>query len=225
MEPVAVRPRTLVVSIVAAGLLGAASRGLTSGPSVRAHLAAPAVSGPGPRFADANALPSGFAHSPAGALAAATTYVRQGQRLFDMDPDQRSAALQGVAARGATGAVVADETAHLVELDRVAARGQGRLIWDVSVLATRIDAYATPRARVSVWRLGVLSIDGLTAPIAEWTTVVYDLVWERADWQIWAETQNPGPTPMPHPDEKASTPDTLRTALAGFVRYPGADPL
>lgn len=95
----------------------------------------------------------------------------------------------------------------------------------MSVLATRIDAYTSSRSRVSVWRVGILSIDGLTAPLAEWTTVAYDLVWDRADWRIWSETQSSGPTPMTHPDEKPSTPDSLRTALAGFTRYPGTDPL
>ena len=225
MTPVALRPRTLVLTVLAAALLGAAARGLMTGPTAPAHLPTAVASGPGPRFADANALPAGFAHSPAGALAAATTYVRQGQRLFDLAPDQRSAALQNLAARGAAGAFVADQTAQLAELDGVAARGQGHLTWDVIVLATRIDAYTPPRARVSLWRVGVLSIDGLTAPLAEWTTVVYDLVWERADWRIWSETQSPGPTPMPHPDEKPSTPDSLRTSLAGFARYPGTDPL
>jgi hypothetical protein len=226
VTPVALRPRTLALTVFAAALLGGAARGLMTGPTAPAHLPATvATTEPGPRVAAANGLPSGFAHSPAGALAAATTYVRQGQRLFDMAPDQRSTALQNLAARGAAAEFVADETAQLTELDGVATRGQGHLTWDVIVLATRTDAYTPPRARVSVWRVGILSIDGLTAPLAEWTTVVYDLVWERADWRVWAETQSPGPTPIPHPAETASTPDSLRTSLAGFARYPGTDPL
>jgi hypothetical protein len=93
------------------------------------------------------------------------------------------------------------------------------------VLAWRLDAYTPDRSRVSVWRVGVLSVAGLTAPLAEWTTVVYELVWERGDWRIWSETQTPGPTPRGHPSESPSTPDQLRTALAGFTRYPGPDPL
>ena len=225
MTPLALRPRTLALAVLASALLGAGTRGLMTG-SASVHLpAATGSSSPGPRFADANALPAGFAHSRAGALAAATTYVRQGQRLFDMTPEQRTAALRDLAARAAADAFVADQTAQLTELDGVATRGQGHLTWDVTVLATRIDAYTQPQARISVWRVGILSIDGLTAPLAEWTTVNYDLVWERADWRVWSETQSSGPTPMLHPDEKPSTPDSLRTSLAGFARYPGTDPL
>jgi hypothetical protein len=225
VSPVALRPRTLVLAALAAALVGAGAHGLMTGPDAGTQLQRTASSGPGPRFADANALPAGFARTPAGAVAAATTYVRQGQRIFDLTPDQRSAALQNLAAHGAADSFVADQTAQLAELDGIAARGQGHLTWDVTVLATRIDAYTQPRARVSVWRVGILSIDGLTAPLAEWTTVTYDLVWERADWRVWAQTQSSGPTPTLHPDEKPSSPDSLRTSLAGFVRYPGTDPL
>jgi hypothetical protein len=78
---------------------------------------------------------------------------------------------------------------------------------------------------VSVWRVGVLSVAGLTAPLAEWTTVVYELVWERGDWRIWSEAQSPGPTPRVHPVDPISTPEQLTTSLAGFTRYPGPDPL
>ncbi len=87
-----------------------------------------------------------------------------------------------------------------------------------------LDAYTSSRALVTVWRVGILSISGLTAPLAEWTTDAYELVWERGDWRIWSETQTPGPTPLAHPSETPSTPEQLRTALAGFTRYPGSDP-
>lgn len=93
------------------------------------------------------------------------------------------------------------------------------------MLATRIDAYSPERARVSIWRVGVVSVSGLTSPIAEWTTVDDELVWERGDWKLWAETQTPGPTPATHPDERPATPNQLHALLAGFTRYPGPDPL
>ncbi len=106
----------------------------------------------------------------------------------------------------------------------MAARGHGHVTWDVSVLATRLDAYTAPRSRVSIWRVGVLSVAGLTSPLAEWTTVTYELVWEQGDWKVWSETQTPGPTPMGHPEARLSNPDQMEAALAGFTRYPGPDP-
>jgi len=73
--------------------------------------------------------------------------------------------------------------------------------------------------------VGGLSVDGLTNPIAGWTPVSYGRGWERGDWRIWSETQTAGPTPTVHPADSPSTPEQLRTALAGFTRYPGPDPV
>jgi hypothetical protein len=221
---VAVRPRTLTALLIGAALLGAGARGLLTGANPRPAPAAAPTSVVGSRTDD-HGLEVGFAHTRAGAVAAATSDVRQGQRLYDLPTALRSSALQGMAAQSAADAYVADETQRLTELDGVAARGRGPLTWDVAVLAWRLDAYAPDRARVSVWRVGVLSVDGLTNPLAEWTTVAYDLVWERGDWRIWSETQTPGPTPKVHPADSPSTPEQLRTALAGFTRYPGPDPV
>jgi hypothetical protein len=151
--------------------------------------------------------------------------VRLGQRIYDMAPDQRITALRAMASRSSADSYVATQTARLAELDGIARRGTGPLTWSVSVLATRVEAFTRTRARVSVWRVGVLSIEGLTAPLAEWTTVTYELVWERHAWRIWSESQTPGPTPMGHPEETPSTPAQMRAALDGFVRYPDGEAL
>jgi hypothetical protein len=223
VRSVSVRARTLAALLIGAALLGAGARGLLTGASPPAPAAAPARAG-GSRTGE-HGLEAGFAHDRAGAISAATSDVRQGQRLYDLPTTLRATALQDLAARSAADAYVADETQRLAELDGVAAHGRGRLTWDVAVVAWRLDAYAADRARVSVWRVGVLSVDGLTSPLAEWTTVVYDLVWERGDWRVWSETQTAGPTPKVHPADPPSTPEQLRTALAGFTRYPGPDPV
>jgi hypothetical protein len=221
-HPGTVRPRTLVVACLVAALLGAGARGaLATAPPAPARAAHPGAVGPSTQV---NGLPAGFARSRGGAVAAATTYVRDAQRLFDLPDVEQTDALRAIAARASTDAYVVQAHAELAELDGIAARGHGHLTWDVAVLATRTDAYTDQRADISVWRVGILSIDGLTAPLAEWTTVAYELVWERGDWRIWSETQTAGPTPMGHPDDPPSTPDQLQTDLAGFTRYPGPDP-
>ena len=222
-EPVTlrVRARTAAATVLAAGLVGAGARGLvTAAPAATRAAAAPRTE-PGPRVD--GPIASGFARTRAGAVAAATTDIGEGQRLFDMPFAARVAALRSMASPAAASAYVAEQTAQLAELDGIAARGTGPLTWDVAVLATRLDAYTPSRALVTIWRVGILSITGLTAPLAEWTTDAYELVWHAGDWRIWSETQTPGPTPLGHPSERPSTPEQLRLALAGFTRYPGAD--
>lgn len=224
MSTIALRSRTLVLAVGASALIGAGTRGLLASPPTPRPNPTIAQATPGPHSETAG-IPTGFARSQAGAIAAASTYVRQGQRIFNLPADARTAALLAVASRAASTAYLAQVSAQLAELDGIAARGHGHLIWDVSVLATRADAYTSQRARVSVWRVGVLSVGGLTSPLSEWTIVDYELVWERSDWRIWSETQTPGPTPMGHPDAHPSNPGQFDAALAGFTRYPGLDPL
>lgn len=222
MRTVAIRPRALAAAVLGAALVGAGARGLVHGADPPRRVL-PAASSAAPTTERVGA--AGFPRTRAGAVTAATSDVRQGQRLFNLPSSERVTVLRAMASDAAAQAYVAEQTQQLSNLDGVAARGRGPLTWDVAVLAWRVDAFTPARARVSVWRVGVLSVAGLTAPLAEWTTVVYELVWERSDWRIWSETQSPGPTPLGHPSEPPSTPEQLRTALAGFTRYPGPDPL
>jgi hypothetical protein len=209
------RLRTLVFGALVAALIGAGVRGLLVG--------AP------------SSTPAGVARVPAtrhtgvrstgGALDAATSFVRDGQRVFDLPLEERGPALRELAATAAADGFVAQQMRYLAQLDGIAGRGRGALTWDVAVLATRVDAWTRHRARIEIWRLGVLSIEGLTAPLAEYTTVAYELVWERGAWRIWSETQTPGPSPMPLPESTPSSPQEWRAALTGFHRYPGGEPI
>lgn len=220
MEPriVTLRLRTLVFAVAVALVVGLGISGLVRTPAHPKRESGSAASSPRPSSTSARRRPS-----RANAVTAATVYVRLGQHIFDLPPDQRAAALRAIASRSAAEGYVATQAAQLAELDGVAQRGSGPLTWNVSVLATRLDAFTPTRARVSVWRVGVLSIEGLTAPLSEWTIVTYELVWERHAWRIWSETQAPGPTPMGHPEETPSTPGQMRAALDGFVRYPDGE--
>ncbi|MEX0664719.1 MAG: hypothetical protein WD598_08105 [Acidimicrobiia bacterium] len=212
---ITLRVRTLVVSVLLAGLVGAGTRGLLTASPVRRTR---------PEVGTAARL-AATQRDGRGAVRAATIYVRAGQRIFELPASERAGALRGFAASSAADGYVAAQTRQLAELDGIAQRGQGPLTWHVAVLATRIDAFTAHRARVEIWRLGVLSIEGLTAPIAEFTTVTYELVWEAGAWRIWSEAQVPGPSPMPHPEALPSTPKEWRTRLDGFDRYPGDEPV
>ncbi len=218
---VVVRARTLVVGALVVALIGAGARSLLT-PGTSDSRSAP----PNSPMTEGTRRPTGGrSRNASGALRAAARFVRAGQRVFDLAPDARDAALRTLAARAAADGYVAQQARQLAELDGIAARGQGPLTWHVGVLATRVDAITRHRARIEIWRLGTLSIDGLTAPIAEFATVSYELVWERGAWRIWSETQTPGPSPMPHPEAIPSSPTEWRTRLEGFVRYPGHEAL
>jgi len=219
------RARSVLVGAVVLVLVGAAlhaSLGHASTGTVRRPMIHAAAAGPS---IERDGLLVGFAHDPAGAVAAATTYVREGQRVFDLPPAARVASLRDIAARAAADGFAANETAQLGRLDQAAQRGIGPLSWLVTVLATRIDAYTSQRARISLWRVGVLSVEGMSSPLAEWATVDYELVWEAGDWRIWSETQVPGPTPIGDPNQALTSPSQWRTDLHGFARFPGTDPL
>jgi hypothetical protein len=222
VSAVTVRPWVLAVALLVATLVGAGARGLVASPSTEGSWARAAALAT--VHTDAYGIPDHFAHRRDGAVAAAASDLRQGQLLFDLVESARGPALEAMAASASAPAFVAEQAQALADLDAIAARGQGALTWDVTVVATRLDAYTAARAQVSLWRVGVLSIGGLTAPLAEWATVRVELVWERGDWRIWSETQMPGPTPMLHPAERPSTPEQLRVGLAGFDRYPDAGP-
>lgn len=173
----------------------------------------------GPRATLAG-MPVGYAHRRAGALAAAVTLIHQGQRIFAFNPDARDAALRAVVAGGAADAWVRQQQHWLAEMDGIAAHSQAPVTWQVGVLATRVDAYTPARARVALWRVGILSTDGFIAPIATYSIVTYELVWAQGDWKVWSETQVPGPTPVLSPNEPPASPQQLRDALDGFTRAP-----
>jgi hypothetical protein len=219
--------RSAVIGGLVLALVGAALHASLTHPTpasvTETRRVAPATSS-GPTV-EHDGLLAGFAHTRSGALSAATTYVREGQRVFDLPPAGRAAALRSIAASAAADGFINDQAAQLAELDGAAQRGSGPLTWLVAVLATRVNAYSPEQASVSLWRVGILSVGGMTTPLAEWTTVDYELVWQADDWRIWSETQVPGPTPLGDPNQTLSSPTQWRNALAGFVRFPGTDPL
>ena len=187
--------RTLVIGALVLVLGGAALHASLAHPgTVTQTKPAPRTTSAGPNV-ERDGLLAGFTHNQAGALTAATTYVREGQRVFDLPPAGRTAALRSIAASAAADGFVADQAAQLTELDGAAQRGTGPLTWMVTVLATRMDAYTPQRARVSLWRVGILSVDGMSSPLAEWTTVDYEL---RLGIRRLAHLVR-NPSPRPHP--------------------------
>jgi hypothetical protein len=136
--------------------------------------------------------------------------------MLDLAPTEAAAASGEMAARASADEQESDLLARLNNLRDQLARGSGPVRYWQAVLATRVDAFARSRARVSVWSVGVLSRRDAAPPQAGWTTSTFDLVWERADWKVWAEEVRSGPTPMLNEGASPATDDRFDSALQGF---------
>lgn len=221
-EGVTLSRRALVVGGLLLFLVALAAKTLlfpTDGSVSRPAQPAPAASA-GPARIEAPGVPVGFARDRHGVLAAAVAYVQLGDVILSVDANAGADVLRRVSSRAAGDSFVQGELAGFTQLQDALARGTGPARLRVGVVATRIDAYAPDRARVRLWRVAVLSRDGMTNPGEQWATVTYDLVWEDGDWKIWSETVAPGPSPSPT-DARLATPQELDASLAGFSPFAG----
>ena len=212
--------------IVLAFIAGLAVRGFISArPSTRstnstATTATPAASHatPGPQTS-ADGIPSGFARTDDGARTAAIRYVLAGQRLLEMEPTRVADAVRSMAAAGSADAQVTEAGQQLGALRTTLASGTGATHYLQAALASRVDAFTTERARVSVWSVGVLSRTGIARPQAGWSISTFELVWERGDWRIWSEMITPGPAPALNASATAASAEQLDQALTGFTPW------
>jgi hypothetical protein len=155
----------------------------------------------------------GYAHSPAGAEAAAVGFLRLDSALVAMTDEAASAAKRVIASSSAADALVADVVAKLGALRK--GYPGGATLYRIGVLATRVSPANADRVRVELWHVGVISPPA-AVPYEEWTTQRYELVWERDDWRVAGEASTPGPRPLPLPRGEPSGPGQLEAALAGF---------
>lgn len=155
----------------------------------------------------------GYAHSPAGAEAAAITYLRLDQVLVAMTDEQAAATKRVVVSEAASDDLVSDLIAKLDALRR--GYPGGITLFRIGVVATRVIPGGADRVRVEVWHVGVVSAPG-AVPYEQWSTQRYELVWERDDWRIAGEASTPGPRPFVLPADDPTGPGQLEAVLAGF---------
>ena len=155
----------------------------------------------------------GYAHSPAGAEAAAVGFLRLDSALVGMSDEAASAAKRVIASSGAAEALVADVVAKLGALRK--GYPGGATLYRIGVLASRVSPANADRVRVELWHVGVISPPA-AMPYEEWATQRYELVWERDDWRVAGEASTPGPRPLPLFRGEPSGPGQLEAALVGF---------
>lgn len=176
---------------------------------------APAASAAGPSRVAAG-VPAGFARTRDGAVAAASSYVRTGAAIMAMSDVEARAAVEQMAATGA-GDTQADDVLQKLRALRATLDGAAAT-YRQAVVATRVDAYDGDRARVAVWHVGVLAAGERFPPQAGWATSTFELVWERGDWKVWAETIAAGPAPIIDDSAPPATADLYDDRLAGFTQ-------
>jgi hypothetical protein len=136
-----------------------------------------------------------------------------------MRPAELEAAVRAMAAEDSAAALLADTMSRLEAARSALAGSDAPIDYHQAVLSVRVDGYSPERARVSVWSVGVLSREGVAPPQAGWSISTFDLVWERGDWKIAAESIVPGPAPITNAAAPPATSAQLRQRLAGFAPY------
>ena len=162
-------------------------------------------------------IPSGFARTSDGAVAAAVAYVRSGQALLDMDLLAAEEAVRDMSAEGSADRIAKQTVDQLRAAHEALAGGTGPIVFRQAAIAYRVEAFDSDRARVAVWNVGVLTRAGVASPQAGWATSTFDLVWERGDWRIWAESIVPGPAPVLNDSTAPATAEELVSSLDGFA--------
>lgn len=156
----------------------------------------------------------GYAHSPAGAGAAAVGFLHLDQALVAMSDEAAAAAKRTIAADATAEALVANVAAKLARLHK--GYSGGPTTYRIGVLATRVSPVGADRVRVELWHVGVIS-PPTASPYEEWNTQRYDLVWERGDWRDAGEASTPGPVPQRLDASTPSAQGQLEGALVGFT--------
>ena len=164
-------------------------------------------------------IPSGFARTRDGAIAAAAAFVTTGQPLLDLDPLTAERAVRRIAASAYADRFAAETMRQLQGTRDALAAGRGPIIYRQAVLAHRVEAFDSSRARVAIWNVGVLTREGVAPPQAAWATSTFDLVWEDGDWRIWAEVVVPGPAPILNDSTAPATSAEFAGALNGFIDF------
>lgn len=236
------RRRWLLPTVVLGGVallaaLALANRGSssppTSSPGPVPGVGAPAQSpmqpgpggagldGSGPRATD-GMVPVGFARNESGAASAATSYISTLQSLVLVGRGEREAAVRRMVAPG-SGPVADQAVDGLAFLDRVVADardalpGARVLVRDVPVAYT-VAPFDAERARVRVWSVGIVLIEGRTEATEVWSTNTIDLAWKEGDWRVAGWTRAAGPTPATGL-ASATPPTAVLAAIDGWEGF------
>lgn len=173
----------------------------------------------------ATALPTnatGFARTPAGAAAAAGSYLVAlgGDALLDQS--RLDATIDEIAARDAREELRATYATVFRNIQgQFGLEGQPRpiVIMRSIPLAYHVDSFEPDHAVVSIWDLGVVGSGATVDPQASWRTQTIALVWEDRSWKASDFRSVSGPVPALAGRDEPSPPAALFTFVPAMAEY------
>ena len=155
------------------------------------------------------------------AAAAAVSYATVSQNWLYFTDEQIVDAVAEIATPDAAEELAADAVAEVSAARAALSGSPGRVWWLVRPMAWKVESLRANEASVDVWTVTVLSAEEVAAPQSEWVTVTVDLEWVDDGWKLDALRDNPGPTPMPGPNDAPWDAIPFDAVLAGFTRIDG----
>jgi hypothetical protein len=181
----------------------------------------PTTATPGPsRVIDG--IPSGFPHSPAGAVAAALAYGALSARPDFLAPRRRAVILSRIAT--ATFAKRFESVAGpglAIAANGPLGRGLRNgtpTIYESAPLAYRVISFNATRAVMSGWGLALSGNTTDLPPQVDFQTAHTTLVWQGGDWKLAASSVTRGPTPALARDARPSPATSLMRLLRSMRR-------
>jgi len=174
------------------------------------------VTGPGP-FGETDGLPTGYARTEEGAVAAATNFNLVSAKGDSIDAEALVAAMQTLATpewRQEAGRQARNGYDFIAETYGADA--------DVSASAVRYEVqdFSPDRATVRLWTVSLAS--GPKKPTVDevWAIVTVDLNWVDHDWRVAGIESSVGPAPVDLPTDEPE--QSATTIMEEFVEYEGA---
>jgi hypothetical protein len=157
-------------------------------------------SGPGPWRVE-NGVPVGYAHTPDGAVAAATNFLTVQDGSLLLHPSEYRAAIDTLAAPETKAALRSQAENTLASFQGgsglITSAQQGKaVVYRTTPLAYRLDSYdGRSAAQVSIWAETFIAVDGVLPPAEVWATDAYTVVWTSGDWKLVTTGGSAGPMP------------------------------
>jgi hypothetical protein len=165
----------------------------------------------------------GWAHSPAGAVAAATNYTVALGGTLVFDPVARDKAIAALAAPEAIASLqrtwrdAADMTRKALRLPAGAAAASQAVVV-TAPLGHRVERYDKGKARIAIWTTGLAGSPTVAVTQGYGVTVV-DLEWVKDDWKQVKVSSRPAPTPLAPGDEVPSKTAAFLQQIQDFKEY------
>lgn len=196
----------------------------TSNPDTRAQPTSPTGDSPVKNTTDG--IPAGFPRSAEGAQSAAANFAVAlgGDQMFTPEGRHRlvdALYTPDLAERTKSGmdAAYSEDFLANLGLDAEGEPPSGMTFISRTIpVGTTVKEYEDATATVSVWYTGLIGLAGPESDVpvrTTWHTWTFELRWSDGDWKITADSQKPGPAPVPG-DVPAATDEQIEEAVEQF---------